>query len=863
MTTYLGVISIRNKFVNFKPLYEHSRNEFHYLSQFDRQTILPYSQYGDINFYSEVDRDLASQFIDGEYVLFDYDSSELEDNYNSYGDRNPTGYKIDLSKVDPSRIRSLDEIGYCYVLSEDDIEGSYKTNPTLIIKDTYVYENLQVVIPLKNTKNSVIGPFTVTYREQDGNYVIKTGLASQKYIIWGYEYNTNLENHILTVGRYEDQKKFLNVNESVCAEVSFDLITKEQLISSFREALGQDYVVDGKLDLSNVGDLIKAHSGSLFVGDGIPSEIQEQRLDTLSTLLTDEDRLDDTFGFISDTITDLLEKYQGQKQYDDLLTKLADNPEFMERIQRYQIITSRIEEKEKIVQDLEKEAEAKRQQMNNQQQQEYADSLIDGLDDQIQSKIEKSDELDKVLEEKLAVIDQASSVIDLQKHADDLAQDIERKKYREYELRKEIDSLEKNLVSFLENTTDAAMRISFDGMLSNRLLQQAAKWESEQTAINYANRIEALKQLPLSTKNSEEIISYLVSQIASYRPNYDRNTILNILICCTQGFLTVFSGEPGTGKTSICKILGTVLGLTLPQKLLKKANDGFDPNRFIAVSVEKGWTTKRDFIGYYNPLTKTFDRSNRRIFDALQILDAEAAGDYANAPFMILLDEANLSPMEYYWADYMNICDDLDSNSVINLGDDFCFRVPEHLRFVATINNDHTTESLSPRLVDRAWVVRLPRVKSGVAKPMVLSTESVEIIPWSSMKSIFDVAVDAEAPLSGTAKEIYDDLLAKCKTAKINVSTRSDKAIRRYWAVAQKLFENDTNYGTDASIVALDFAVAQRILPHIDGSGEKFGEELKKLAKLCKDRNLRMSAEILEEIIQRGEDTMQYYQFFA
>ncbi len=34
---------------------------------------------------------------------------------------------------------------------------------------------------------------------------------------------------------------------------------------------------------------------------------------------------------------------------------------------------------------------------------------------------------------------------------------------------------------------------------------------------------------------------------------------------------------------------------------------------------------------------------------------------------MILLDEANLSPMEYYWADFMNICDDIDYTSIINL----------------------------------------------------------------------------------------------------------------------------------------------------------------------------------------------------
>ena len=74
-------------------------------------------------------------------------------------------------------------------------------------------------------------------------------------------------------------------------------------------------------------------------------------------------------------------------------------------------------------------------------------------------------------------------------------------------------------------------------------------------------------------------------------------------------------------------------------------------------------------------------------------------GEYG---FIILLDEANLSPMEYYWSDFMNICDDLGPQSTVNLGENYVFGIPETLHFVATINNDHTTETLSPRLIDRA-----------------------------------------------------------------------------------------------------------------------------------------------------------------
>ena len=105
--------------------------------------------------------------------------------------------------------------------------------------------------------------------------------------------------------------------------------------------------------------------------------------------------------------------------------------------------------------------------------------------------------------------------------------------------------------------------------------------------------------------------------------------------------------------------------------------------------------------------------------------------------------------------------------------------------------------------------------------------------------------------------------MTKLREARITISTRSDGAIRRYCQVAQKLFETDVNYGNPPSLVALDYAIAQKILPHINGSGEKFGESLKQILSFLNEKNLRYSSEILAEIIQKGDDIMSYYQFFA
>lgn len=162
-------------------------------------------------------------------------------------------------------------------------------------------------------------------------------------------------------------------------------------------------------------------------------------------------------------------------------------------------------------------------------------------------------------------------------------------------------------------------------------------------------------------------------------------------------------------------------------------------------------------------MTKAFEENNRRVFEGLQILSIEEEKNIHTYPFFILLDEANLSPMEYYWADFMNICDDLKDNHTINLGNDYVFKIPETLHFLATINNDHTTETLSPRLVDRAWIINLPKVGYSYSDKEI-DNDSIKQISWDSLKSLF-LCYDVEHVIfSNEIQKIYDgvkDILAK------------------------------------------------------------------------------------------------------
>lgn len=74
--------------------------------------------------------------------------------------------------------------------------------------------------------------------------------------------------------------------------------------------------------------------------------------------------------------------------------------------------------------------------------------------------------------------------------------------------------------------------------------------------------------------------------------------------------------EPATGSDihAICNIFGEVLGLNkIADSANLDANEKIIAKRYLPVSVERGWTSKRDFVGYYNSLSKTFDKTNRRV----------------------------------------------------------------------------------------------------------------------------------------------------------------------------------------------------------------------------------------------------------
>jgi hypothetical protein len=185
--------------------------------------------------------------------------------------------------------------------------------------------------------------------------------------------------------------------------------------------------------------------------------------------------------------------------------------------------------------------------------------------------------------------------------------------------------------------------------------------------------------------------------------------------------------------------------------------------------------------------------------------------------------------------------------------------VGPNVRFIATINNDATTEKLSPRLIDRAPIISLGEDVSLEDISSMMNMHGFNgAIPHSQLNHAFNVT-SSEADFLPDEQASLDQILAilsspTAKTSSIHVSKRKINAIRRYCYIANELGGMRNR--------PLDYAVAQHILPTIEGYGAAFRERLVKLEQKLSDLDLSMSKRALKNIIEEGDNYADTYSYF-
>lgn len=339
-----------------------------------------------------------------------------------------------------------------------------------------------------------------------------------------------------------------------------------------------------------------------------------------------------------------------------------------------------------------------------------------------------------------------------------------------------------------------------------------------------------------------ELVNEIAERFSFVNRKIEPNDIVNYLVTLHQNFLTVFAGAPGVGKTSLVTKLSQVLG-------------SYYFDRFLPVSVQKGWTSTKDLIGYYNPITRRYQPSKTGMYQLLKILEKDtiSGNEY---PSIVLLDEANLSPIEHYWSEFSNIADE-DCIKLIKITDQETVAIGKAMRFVATINYDHTTEVLSERLISRAPIIKLTKGEMSLMDETI-PAEIMPIFEYNKLEHWLkphkeNYKHDVKARFEAIIKKLEDEEDAALGIP-IIISPRKQRAVEKYCAAATSLMKSNT------PLVALDYAVNQHILPLISGRGDTYKRRL--LALQEKLHNMPLSSKHLEKIIQAGDNNFKYYKFF-
>ncbi|NDW15168.1 AAA family ATPase [Alteromonas genovensis] len=186
--------------------------------------------------------------------------------------------------------------------------------------------------------------------------------------------------------------------------------------------------------------------------------------------------------------------------------------------------------------------------------------------------------------------------------------------------------------------------------------------------------------------------------------------------------LHILQGISGTGKTSLAKAFARAVGGGVK-----------------TISVQAGWRDKGDLVGHFNAFEKKFYEQ-----ETLQALYEAQSPAFSDRPYIVLLDEMNLSRPEQYFAEFLSALE-LDPKDRIltlmttgqpngpeNLIEGRKIRIPENLWFIGTANHDETTFEFADKTYDRAHVMELPRHKNTFEinkdhEPISYSFESLEV----------------------------------------------------------------------------------------------------------------------------------------
>jgi len=359
-----------------------------------------------------------------------------------------------------------------------------------------------------------------------------------------------------------------------------------------------------------------------------------------------------------------------------------------------------------------------------------------------------------------------------------------------------------------------------------------------------------------------QVFNLLYERLLGLGGHYSKEFFANIYVCLKSFPLNLLSGPPGCGKSTLIRTLAKAIG---------------HEDVLCDISVRRRWSDDRDLLGGYDSFHNRFNPGQTELSRYLacaekdweQIKEQNPDEDgYSQAFYMILMDEFNLAQPEYYFSELLQTLDRKQGDRKIKLfGEEGghtdnqrrvknTLTINSNVRFWGTINNDETTEQLSPRLLDRSGMIF---IKSNIDDRPVYENDKKPGKPDSSECIRADRLV-GWMKLQGD--EFFEDvkLPPGIEKALKGLKGKVDNEPSRRVLNAVKVYMANAEGIKDVlpEDRAADFAFQQRVLPVLRGRGDDFKKTMDTLAYALRGDGLERSAEHIRLAIKRAEKDGMY-----
>ena len=227
--------------------------------------------------------------------------------------------------------------------------------------------------------------------------------------------------------------------------------------------------------------------------------------------------------------------------------------------------------------------------------------------------------------------------------------------------------------------------------------------------------------------------NFAASQLRLY---YKTEMIRLFISALASTKLVILQGISGTGKTSLAYAWG---------KFLKHDS--------CVASVQPSWRDRSELFGYFNEFTKKFNETD--------ILKELYEASYTDDIHTVILDEMNISRVEYYFAEMLSILEMPNQDEwiveVVSSGwpsdpkhlKSGKLQIPPNVWYIGTINNDDSTFMVTDKVYDRAMPIDI-NDKGQVFEPDNVPAQDIN---YSYLNGLFKDAI--------TGNPMHEDVLKK------------------------------------------------------------------------------------------------------